>query len=113
MQADRKRIQDRANAAVPSDPHKLPTTPPAQQFKRKRKAQPEDEIEAVFNATLGKRIKKAALDSGDILMSEAAPQKERPVKGSRKEPRNDGGLQDVLGAIRAAPKDEKSGKKRH
>lgn len=115
MQADRKRVQDQANTATsdPSPP-KLTNTSPPPPPKRKRKAQPEDEIEAVFNATLGKRIKKAALDSPDMVTSEAAIPERKKGTQNRKESRKDGGLEDVLGAIRAAPKGEETkGKQRH
>lgn len=108
MQADRKRQQDQANKPAPLALSPSAATEPTRSnpTKRKRQTQPEDEIDAVFNATLGKRIKKAAL--GDVAA--AAPLVK--VKKSKKEPRTTDGLQDVLGAIRIAPKDEKTHGKR-
>ncbi|KAF9468782.1 armadillo-type protein [Collybia nuda] len=114
MQAGRKRAQDQANAVASEPlPPKPMTVPPSQPSKRKRKVQPEDEIDAVFNATLGKRIKKAALDSTEaIILEERLPEAKRDIKSNKKD--ESGGLQDVLGAIRAAPKGEEAGgKKRH
>ncbi|RDB20532.1 Nucleolar protein 9 [Hypsizygus marmoreus] len=149
MQADRKRLQDQANKpAPPLTPAAVTTTTSPtlesqpRSAKRKRHTQPEDEIDAVFNATLGKRIKKAALGDaapipppkpeekrpkkeprmkdelqdglGDIRAADAAsiPLSKPEEKRPKKEPRTKDELQDVLGAIRAAPKDEKARRKR-
>ena len=76
---------------------------------RKRKARPEDEIDALFNAKLGKRTKKAALS--EITSTLDGPSKVVEVKDitARKE---DKGLEQVLGAIRLAPKDHGYSKKK-
>ncbi|GLB33404.1 putative ARM repeat-containing protein [Lyophyllum shimeji] len=74
MQADKKRALDQANKPSPAPaptPAKAsaPASPAEKSAKRKRHAQPEDEIDAVFSASLGKRIKKTAL--GDVASSDA------------------------------------------
>lgn len=114
MQAERKRVQDQTNAAA-SNPPPTPLSDQSSSIKRKRKAQPDDEIEAVFNATLGKRIKKAALDSVDtVTLPATILEGQKGKKNGIKHAQKDGGLEDVLGAIRTAPKGEETrGKKRH
>ncbi|KAG5645777.1 hypothetical protein DXG03_005314 [Asterophora parasitica] len=117
MQADRKRAHDQASKPPPvAAPTPTTLAPPAsapaheKSAKRKRHIQPEDEIDAVFNATLGKRIKKAAL--GDV--AEASGPRAVNEKVPKRDSRSVDGLQSVLGAIKHAPKDEKHGKrKRH
>ena len=94
--------------------------------KGKRKARHQDEIDAVFDATLGKKVKKAELVTD--AHAKAAPEvrddvREDARKGDKKKNSKrkrgkdeDGsaetGLEDVLGAIRAAPREEKGSKKR-
>ncbi|KAF8895258.1 armadillo-type protein [Infundibulicybe gibba] len=70
--------------------------------KRKRPA-PANEIDELFNASLGKKMKKAALAADDPPLF--------VIQNSRTTKKADD-LQDVLGAIRAAPKTEKVHKKR-
>ncbi|KAF5388249.1 hypothetical protein D9615_000027 [Tricholomella constricta] len=110
MQADRKRAQEQANKPPPAPAPTSTATPtsPQKSAKRKRHTQPEDEIDAVFNASLGKRIKKAAL--GDIAGAPAPRNAEEKVL--KKESRTADGLQAVLGAIKHAPNDKKSHGKR-
>lgn len=61
---------------------------------KKRRSRPEDEIDAVFNASLGEKVKRTAIkvtgNSDKSVMQTSVDQ----------------GLRDVLGAIRAAPSDE-------
>lgn len=74
--------------------------------KRKRETRPETEIDALFNASLGKRIKKG------VLEPEQAPSTVKGITGEHlaiSHSVKDTALDDVLGAIRAAPKDEKGG----
>ena len=94
--------------------------------KGKRRAQPQDEIDAVFDATLGKKVKKAELAAPDEDVSAKTKSKDKDrdtdsrksekKKGKRKRDGEEGGanagLEDVLGAIRAAPKEDKGQKKR-
>ncbi|KAH9853868.1 ARM repeat-containing protein [Lenzites betulinus] len=105
--------------------------------KRKGKGQPQDEIDALFDATLGKRVKKAELASAPPVReepvaevvdakakkhrSEGEREKGEKSKGKSKKRKEreegEGGaedrdLKDVLGAIRAAPKEDKGPKKR-
>lgn len=75
--------------------------------KRKRK---EDEIDALFNASLGNKVKKAALGSEvDSFLPQASVSEEDKSAGRF---RTDKGLQDVLGTLKDAPKGEKRRKKR-
>ncbi|KAI0637703.1 ARM repeat-containing protein [Trametes polyzona] len=113
---------------------------PKGKSKGKGKGQPQDEIDALFDATLGKKVKKADLagaapppgpDTGKAKSQGAEEEKgakepakekekEKGEKGKgkskkRKERDGDAGdrdLEDVLGAIRAAPKEDKGPKKR-
>ena len=94
---------------------------PAKADKRKRKAQPQDEIDAVFDATLGKKVKKAELATGvDTANAHSKPKEkqrgEKEKKSKRKRHQEDegayDGLADVLGAIRSAPKEDNVSKKR-
>ncbi|KAF8075978.1 armadillo-type protein [Lyophyllum atratum] len=108
MQADRKRALDKAQEAPPAPiPTPADSHIPHKSSKRKRHTQPEDEIDVVFNASLGKRIKKAAL--GGVVSDIPRTPGE---KISKTEPDTADGLQAVLGAIKHAPKDEKSHEKR-
>ncbi|KAG6896751.1 hypothetical protein C0992_006326 [Termitomyces sp. T32_za158] len=109
MQADRKRAQEATkNLSAPSDSFPDPggahIDVTKKSAKRKRHGQGEDEIDAVFNASLGKRMKKAALNQS----VPREPEKMNVNKGGS----NDG-LQTVLGAIKSAPKDERGNKKRN
>lgn len=66
---------------------------------KKRRNRPEDEIDAVFNASLGAKVKRTAVNAtggSDRLVVQ----------------KSDQGLQDVLGAIRAAPSDDSGRGKR-
>jgi nucleolar protein 9 len=72
--------------------------------KRKRKP-PEDPIDEVFNATIGKRVKKGVLDPSD-----AFARRDRPRRVNERSQNSE--LRDVLSAIRAAPKGEKVDQKR-
>ncbi|CAA7270741.1 unnamed protein product [Cyclocybe aegerita] len=74
--------------------------------KRKRKSRPRDEIDELFSSALGKRSKKAAL--ADVPLTRAAITK--PSK-SKDEP-TDNSLEQVIGAIRSAPKSDFHQKKR-
>lgn len=112
MQADRKRAAGGLSGATTSEPtpsqaekHSLSSTSSAvekEPKKRKRGTRPDDEIDAVFSASLGKKIKKGA-------MGGTAP----TAQDSKSNEGKDNDLRDVLGAIRAAPKDDKGlGKKK-
>lgn len=75
--------------------------------KTKRKARPDNEIDQLFEEKLGKKVKRAELKT-------EAPMKAPEAEGDRQEKTKrrkiggtDKGLEDVLGAIKAAPKDEK------
>ena len=76
---------------------------------KKRKRKHENEIDELFDAALGRKIKKAALAT--IPMSE---EKERVVVKGEKEVKEeeDKSLKAVLGAIRSAPKGEEKHKKK-
>jgi len=72
------------------------------QFKasKKRRSRPEDEIDAVFNTTVGAKVKRIAVN---VTGSSNKSIVQKTV---------DQGLQDVLGAIRAAPSDDSGRGKR-
>ncbi|KAI0751271.1 ARM repeat-containing protein [Daedaleopsis nitida] len=107
---------------------------PTKADKSKRRAQPRDEIDALFDATLGKKVKKAELvgsaggesESKDKAQTESKSKsneraggdkdreeekKERKRK-NREESAADRDLIDVLGAIRSAPKEGKAPKRK-
>lgn len=105
MQAERKRAAQRpAIARQPAGTK--PGDVPESGRKRKRTARPEDEIEALFDATVGKKTKKGALGADNIAHAQSRDQP-FDLKGGK-----DKGLQEVIGAIRAAPKAEKYMKKK-
>jgi len=84
--------------------------------KRKRKAEPADEIDALFNARLGKKIKKGGLGPEDRI-KELKEGKEKEddkamKKGHVRDEVVDKELKDVLGAIKAAPKDDGAHRKK-
>ncbi|KAL0949796.1 hypothetical protein HGRIS_009833 [Hohenbuehelia grisea] len=69
--------------------------------KRKRKERQGDEIDALFETKLGKKVKRSALADADP--SDPAPcNRQDDATGQQ-----DATLESVLGAIRAAPKDDK------
>ena len=95
-------------------------------------SRPQDEIDALFDATLGKKVKKAELASTDKIGTgdkEESPSKSKAKvkekekekdgdKKSRKRKKGEEGavedrdLSDVLGAIRSAPKEDKGPKRK-
>ncbi len=109
---------------------------PSKSHKSKGKGREQDEIDALFDATLGKKIKKAGLTSTAAAQEDGAAEvvagkatkhgegdnKEKEAKGkgkSKKRKERDEGddvedkdLRDVLGAIRAAPKEDKGPKRK-
>lgn len=72
--------------------------------KRKRKTRPQDEIDELFEGALGKKIKKADLGSTDRSV--------RTDTGLLHDKIADKSLMEVLGAIRAAPKEDKAVRKK-
>ena len=118
MQAERKRAALAAPASEPVQPKSGlacdDSSSPNGRRKRRRMPPPEDEIDAVFHATLGTKIKKGVLAVG------ATSTRDLHQTGMINDRRldsatglsKDRGLQDVLTAIRIAPRGEKAGKKR-
>lgn len=95
MQSQRKQ----SSSTKPTTTHttNLSTETPNTTHSKKRKhgTGPENEIDALFSAKLGKKIKKAVLDGDEkeVVVSQRVAEM---------------GLDDVLlGAIRSAPKDDK------
>jgi nucleolar protein 9 len=100
--------QNKSNSGSTTSPSALPSAPSAvvqrpdsgdaevsrpSKTSKKRRSRPEDEIDAVFNASLGAKVKRIAVSatgSSDKLVVQ----------------KSDQGLQDILGAIRAAPSDD-------
>jgi nucleolar protein 9 len=109
MQADRKRSHDQSSrtAASESTALEVPQVPPLQHpAKRKRHPRVDDDIDELFSASFGKKVKKAAL--GSELEPTPIGSKSGGSAEDRRAPKyKDGELDRVLGAIRAAPKDEK------
>lgn len=121
FQTDKKKRSDNENNAQSSStapPNSQPLLPrretqsdkkveeaavPPSQVKKKRKHQG-DEIDALFETSLGKKVKKAALisDLGTITPKSNSGLVEKPASGVV-----DKNLEDVLGVIRTAPKGEK------
>lgn len=93
MQSLSKQSSSTEPTATPLSP-KLSTEAPssAKPTKRKFSTDPENEIDALFHAKLGKKIKKAVLDSDEPAWRREVSQKVAQM-----------GLDDVLGAIRSAP----------
>ena len=112
MQSERKRSKEQPAAPTESAPMietSTSTEPALSDKNRKRKARPEDEIDALFNNKLGKKIKKAALSQTTSTLD--GPSEVIVVKdvAARKEDKE---LDQVLGAIRLAPKDHGYSKKK-
>ncbi len=110
MQAERAR-NAKGQASVPvtqaqptSEQHTHSEDAPAAKKKQKRKNRPEDEIDAVFQANLI-NTKKGALTA--TVASQGQSVAEAVGKKT-----SDQTLHEVLGAIRAAPKDDKKHVKR-
>lgn len=76
---------------------------------KKRKSRPENEIDALFDEKLGKRVKKAALVTDPLSSVDIASPK-KPGEGSNVKDKD---LQNILGAIRVAPTNDGKKKKRH
>ncbi|KAJ7047787.1 hypothetical protein C8F04DRAFT_1060117 [Mycena alexandri] len=99
MQTERSRPAESAPANRP--PPAADATPSKGDMKRKREG---DEIDELFGAALGKKVRKAA------LVEPAQPEaKAKPLPSSEA---LDAGLADVLGAIRAAPEGKGHGKRK-
>jgi nucleolar protein 9 len=87
--------------------------------KRKRVAK-DNEIEDLFDAALGRKIKKAALGDGptpvakeeDLKKGKSATGQKSSKKDRKSTEGQDPGLAAVLGAIRQAPKNEESRSKK-
>ncbi|KAI0786442.1 armadillo-type protein [Abortiporus biennis] len=92
-----------------------PTTESTVESKRKRKHPAEDEIDQLFDTAIGKKVKRADLSSNVNEEPESAQAKSKSKKDKRDvEPEEgvDKSLHDVLGAIKAAPKNEDKGHKK-
>ncbi|GJE84753.1 nucleolar protein 9 [Phanerochaete sordida] len=98
-------------------PAKATPEPEAARPSKKRKGRPEDEIDALFEQKLGKKVKKAGLaPDAPPAPAAAAPQDGTKDGKERKRKKGDEGekdkdLTDILGAIKAAPKGEDKSRK--
>ena len=101
----------------PTEPSSKPSTTPSVKVeaketeqasskteKRKRKHRPEDEIDELFDNTLGKKIKRAGLADEEPVKAKSTEKKK-----TKAEDIQDKGLKDVLGAIQSAPKGDDRG----
>ncbi|KZP05871.1 ARM repeat-containing protein [Athelia psychrophila] len=99
-------IQNKAAQALKAAPTPSTTTEPSTEptptsdekskKKRKRGSAPGNEIDALFDTSLGKKLKRVALNPEDLSAANKTD-KQLPAKGDK-------GLDDILTAIRAAPK---------
>ncbi|KAF5364123.1 hypothetical protein D9756_000966 [Leucocoprinus leucothites] len=90
-------------SAVPHRPSDTEPTPPQPKKKRKRQ---EDEIDALFNASLGKKVKKKGALANESSVSD------KEMSSARGPGAGDEDLQNVLSAIKLAPRGEKTKGKR-
>lgn len=85
----------------------------------KKRSKPSDEIEELFEKTLGKRVKKAALgtevEKPQVAEKAAVEKEEKKKRKKDAKSDKDRELDSVLGAIKSAPKHEDGGrpKKKH
>lgn len=111
LQSERKRSREQYAVPTESATTIETSTEPAasDKHRKKRKSHPEDEIDALFNAKLGKRTRKAALS--ETISALEGPSEFIAVKdvATKKEDKE---LEQVLGAIRLAPKDDGQSKKK-
>lgn len=94
-------------AAPVSDPQAEQPAPVTEKKRSKRKRRGEDEIDQLFEENLGKKVKKAALEKKTPDDSAEGGKEDSTSSGTGKDHKTDGqrgGLQDILGAIKAAPK---------
>ncbi|XP_006459728.1 hypothetical protein AGABI2DRAFT_202089 [Agaricus bisporus var. bisporus H97] len=96
-----------AASSLPQVATSEPVASPQPTKKRKRKG---DEIDALFNASLGNKVKKAAL--GNEVKPPYPQASAAKEENSADRDATDKGLLDVLGALKNAPKGEKRKKKR-
>jgi nucleolar protein 9 len=105
MQAEKKRAALGHSIDSPA-PSTAPTHFESSRRKRKRrKSLPEDEIDALFNmkTTQGSQVSEAATFPVKVQRDDHQPFLKN---------KTDSGLQDIFGAIRAAPKGERKEKKK-
>ena len=114
-----RRPEEWRNAQSEKKKATLPPPPQVEEIKikeetrkdepKKRKRKPENEIDELFDAALGKKIRKAALATIPVSEEkEGVVVKEKEVN----EEEEDKSLKAVLGAIRSAPKGEEKHKKK-
>ncbi|KII96011.1 hypothetical protein PLICRDRAFT_34962 [Plicaturopsis crispa FD-325 SS-3] len=122
LQAQRKAASAQATTASTALPHAAVTSTPHTPASSQKRKRPENEIDALFDATLGRRQKKSAIvaaedaeDNGSKLPTRTQNLKPEKVPSVPTEKTRQGqgdDLSDVLGAIRTAPKGEKREKRR-
>lgn len=76
------------------------------QQRHKRQSQPEDEIDQLFEANLGKKVKRTGLRSDTAAGAGMQRADDQSGKARLKGDTVDKGLVEVLGAIKLAPKDD-------
>ena len=110
MQADHKRLSDQTSSGGVAGPIASGTITTSPQLTAKRKRHVDDDIDVVFKASLGKRVKKGSLRP-DITFHATRLMSSNPTDRREPERSTDRNLQDVLGAIRGAPTDNKRRRK--
>lgn len=92
------------------------STVQVQETQRKRKARPEDEIDELFDKTIGKKIKRAGLRGDEKITGQPLKTTEMVSTKKRRKDREgqmkDKALEDVIDAIKSAPKDSSDHKKK-
>ncbi|KAF8875333.1 armadillo-type protein [Gymnopilus junonius] len=107
MQSNRKRAQESQPTHIDpsSKPQVAATEHPGVAVNRKRKSRPDNEIDALFDEKLGKRVKKATLADIQSTHTDIATNLKDSKTGDKE-------LDQVLGAIRLAPANDTVGRKR-
>ena len=111
QQAGNESTKTATTTAVPSAASTAGAEPHPEN-KKKRKERPGDEIDQLFEDKLGKKVKKGELKmETPVKAPEVEEKHEKKERREKKKRRGEGDdakvLQDVLGAIKAAPKDDK------
>ncbi|EDR04892.1 uncharacterized protein LACBIDRAFT_303745 [Laccaria bicolor S238N-H82] len=100
---------EKKKASLPPPPQvKDVETKIKEETPKKRKRKPENEIDELFDAALGRKIKKAAL----VTIPVSEEKEGAVVKGEEVKKEEDKSLKAVLGAIRSAPKGEEKHRKK-
>jgi nucleolar protein 9 len=107
LQSRHKLASSQPIKPTPTESSNDTAAPFAEKPKKRKRDKADNEIDALFNASFHKRVKKGALQREVKVPS--ATEGFADEHAATLHPVKDKVLDDVLGAIRAAPKDEKGG----